>query len=130
MNARRLGGARRVLAMMAVFGVTMIPAPMQAHHGWGGYANEEFEISGIVEQTVSFAGAHATMKLRVGTQLWDLTLAPPLRVTQAGLSETTIPVGATITAHGHRSKDKRRFEVKTERVSHNGKTYNVYPDRD
>lgn len=106
-----------------------MPATLQAHHGWGGYASEEFELTGKVEQSVSLTGAHGTMKIRVDQQVWDLTLAPPLRVTQAGLNEKTIPVGATVTIHGHRSKDKRRFEVKTERIVYNGKTYNVYPDR-
>lgn len=128
MNARRPGGFGRMLAIVAA--LAAVPAASYAHHGWGGYSNEEFELTGTVEQTVSFTGAHATMKVRADQQLWDLTLAPPLRVSRAGLTETTIPVGATITAHGHRSKDKRRFEVKTERVIYNGKTYNVYPDRD
>jgi hypothetical protein len=31
--------------------------------------------------------------------------------------------------HGHRSVDPKTFEIKTERITHNGKTYNVYPDR-
>ena len=127
MKVRHSGQFSRWLLALSLFAA---PVAVSAHHGWGGYSNDEFELSGVVEQTVRFAGAHATMKLRADKQLWDLTLAPPLRVTQAGLTETTIPVGATVTAHGHRSKDKRRFEVKTERVTYNGKTYNVYPDRD
>jgi hypothetical protein len=31
--------------------------------------------------------------------------------------------------HGHRNKDPNRFEVKTERVTYEGKVFNVYPDR-
>jgi hypothetical protein len=30
---------------------------------------------------------------------------------------------------GHRNSDMNRFEVKTERVTHDGKNYDVYPDR-
>ena len=44
-------------------------------------------------------------------------------------SATTIPVGATVTAHGHRHTSAKIFEVKTERITYNGVTYNVYPDR-
>jgi phage-related protein len=40
-----------------------------------------------------------------------------------------IPVGATVTVHGHRNRDATRFEVKTERVTWNGRTFDVYPDR-
>ena len=39
-------------------------------------------------------------------------------------------VGAQVKIHGHRNSDPKRFEVKTERVTWNGKTFNVYPDRD
>jgi hypothetical protein len=71
------------------------------------------------------------MKVRSADgQVWDLTLAPPPRTSSAGLKEGVIPVGAKVTVHGHRNRDKNRFEVKTERVTWNGKVYNVYPDRD
>ncbi len=128
MVARRVISLSRALVTLTVLSV--MPVIASAHHGWGGYSSKEFELSGVVEQTVTLAGAHAAMKIKVGTQVWDLTLAPPLRVTQSGLTETTIPVGATVTIHGHRSNNPKRFEVKTERVTYNGKTYNVYPDRE
>ena len=113
------------VALLMILG----PVSMAAHHGWAGYSEEEFEISGTLESAVQLAGPHGTMKIKVGTQIWDITLAPPARVQGAGLRESTIPVGATVTVHGHRHKDPKRFEVKTERVVYNGKLYNVYPDR-
>ena len=108
----------------------ILTATISAHHGWGGYSDKEFEITGVVEKAVSLAGPHATMKIKAEGQSWDLTLAPPFRTEQAGLKENSIPVGAKVTAHGHRSQDPKRFEVKTERVTWNGKVFNVYPDRD
>ena|SRR5687768_10226607 len=107
-----------------------IALPALAHHGWDGNDDQQFELTGIVESAVSLAGAHASMKIRVKGQVWDITLAPPARTKRAGLEETTIPVGAEVTVSGHRSKDQKRLEMKTERVTHNGKTYNVYPDRE
>jgi len=89
--------------------------PAVAHHGWSGNGEEEFELTGTVEKTVSLDGPHATMKLKVGEQVWDVTLAPPARTERAGLKENTIPVGAKVTISGHRT--------------YNGKLYNVYPDR-
>jgi hypothetical protein len=103
--------------------------PALAHHGWGGNLDEEFEITGTVEKGVSLAGPHATMKIRAQNQVWDLTLAPPARTADAGLKEGIIPVGATVTIHGHRNRDPKRFEIKTERVTWNGRTFDVYPDR-
>jgi len=104
--------------------------PLSAHHGWAGQQNQETQLTGVVTEAVSLAGPHATMKIRVEDQVWDVTLAPSNRTANAGLRENTIPVGATVTIHGHRSSNAQRFEMKTERVVHNGRTYAVYPDRD
>lgn len=103
--------------------------PVQAHHGWGGNQTEEFELTGTVEAGVSLAGPHATMKIRANNQVWDITLAPPARTQAAGLKEGVIPKGATVTVHGHRNSDLKRYEIKTERVTWNGRLFNVYPDR-
>jgi Family of unknown function (DUF6152) len=109
--------------------VVITAASVAAHHGWAGYSEEEFEITGTLETQVSLAGAHGTMKIRVDGQVWDITLAPPARVQGAGLTSASIPLGAKVTVHGHRHRDPKRFEVKTERVTYQGKLYNVYPDR-
>jgi hypothetical protein len=118
---------RSVSMMLAAFVMAVLPAA--AHHGWSGNAQGEFELTGTVEQVVSLAGPHATMKVRAQGQVWEITLAPPARTQAAGLNEKAIPVGAQVTIHGHRNSDPKRFEVKTERVTWNGKTFNVYPDR-
>ena len=103
--------------------------PLSAHHGWGGYLDADFQISGTVESPVSLAGPHATMKIRADNQVWDVVLAPPARTERAGLKENVIPVGATVTASGHRHRDPKKFEIKTERLSWNGRLFSVYPDR-
>jgi hypothetical protein len=38
-------------------------------------------------------------------------------------------MGATVTAHGHRHKDAKKFEIKTERLTWGSRVFNVYPDR-
>ncbi len=118
-------------ALCKGFGLMALSAlPAAAHHGWGGYLDEEFELTGAVVKGVSLAGPHATMQIRTSDgKIWDLTLAPPARTERAGLKEGIIPVGAMVTIHGHRNRDANRFEVKTERVMWNGKIFNVYPDR-
>ena len=122
---------RNALMMMAAaLALGASPATVLAHHGWGGNAEGHIELTGKVERALSMAGPHATMKIMVDGQSWDLTLAPPPRTAAAGLREATIPVGATVTIRGHRNLDPKRFEVKTERVTYEGKLYNVYPDRD
>jgi len=113
----------------AVLAFALMALPVSAHHGWAGNADEQFELTGTVETPVSLAGPHATMKIRAEGQVWDITLAPAARTERAGLKEGVIPVGAKVTVSGHRNKDAKRFEIKTERVTWNGRTFNVYPDR-
>lgn len=114
---------------LGVLALSFLAVPASAHHGWGGNLDGEFELTGTVHTGVSLAGPHATMKVLSDGKVWDLTLAPPARTERAGLKEGIIPVGATVTIHGHRNRDPKRFEVKTERVTWNGRTFNVYPDR-
>ena len=61
----------------------------------------------------SCAGPHATMKLRVKDQVWDVVLAPPARTIAAGLKEGVIPVGATVSVHGHKHRDAKKLEIKS-----------------
>ena len=103
--------------------------PFPENIGLQTFRRLQLEITGTVEQVVSLAGPHATMKVRAQGQLWEITLAPPARTQSAGLTDKAIPVGAQVTIHGHRNSDPKRFEIKTERVTWNGKTFNVYPDR-
>jgi hypothetical protein len=118
-----------LMALAFALAVGAQSAPLVAHHGWGGYQDKEFEITGVVSTPLNTAGAHATMKITVDGQVWNLTLAPPSRTKSAGLTEDAIPAGATITVHGHRHSNQKVFEVKTERITYNGRTFNVYPDR-
>ena len=112
---------------LGALAVSVVSLPAFAHHGWAGNEDKTSEITGVVEQTVSLSGPHATMKIKSGGQLWDITLAPPAATQRAGLTEKSIPVGATVMVHGNRNKDPKRFEMKCERVTYNGKTYDVYP---
>jgi hypothetical protein len=117
----------RLVAVAAI--VASLSFPAYAHHGWGGYESKEFEITGTVATPLELAGPHATMKIKVGDQIWNLTLAPPAQTVKSGIREAKIPVGATVLVHGHRNVSPKNFEIKTERITYNGKTFNVYPDR-
>jgi hypothetical protein len=114
-----LGGVMFVLSMQA-----------WAHHGWSGQETTQSQISGTVKTPVSLSGPHATMQIVDDKgQLWDVTLAPPARTKRAGLTEDALPVGAKVTIVGNRNSDPKRFEMKTVRVTYDGKNFDVYPDR-
>lgn len=116
------------IALGAVFALAAVP--VFAHHGWGGQATAESDMTGTVVKSVSLAGPHATMQVNVEGKVYDITLAPPFRTRQAGLTDGMIPVGETVTVHGNRNRDANRYEMKTVHVVWKGKTYSVYPERE
>jgi hypothetical protein len=114
----------------AALALALTAAPASGHHGWSGQSSSAFELTGTIQTAVSLSGPHATMRIvDKSGQVWDITLASPAATERAGLKEGVIPVGAVVTIRGKRSSDPKRFEVKTERVTHAGKNYDVYPDR-
>ena len=122
------------LAPLGILGIVtavfLLALPVRAHHGWDGNDKDQFELTGIVETPLTLSGPHARMQIRADGRLWDVTLAPPPRTERAGLKAGVIPLGAKVTVSGHRNSDPKRFEIKTERVTYNGKLYDVYPDRE
>ena len=115
------------LSLAGLAMILMLAAPAVAHHGWGGNADTETTLTGTIEAPLSLAGPHGTFKLRTSDgQVWDITLAPPNRTAAAGLKEGVIPVGATVSVTGHRNKTANRFEMKTETVKWNNRTFAVY----
>ena len=55
---------RLPFVILAVVLAAAVSVPVSAHHGWGGNAEQESELTGTVEVPVSLAGPHATMKVR------------------------------------------------------------------
>ena len=99
--------AYAIHSVIVVAALAIAALPVAAHHG-GRNGEEEFELTGTVESGVSLGGAarHDEGSYPKG-QVWDVTLAPGARTANAGLKEGVIPVGAQVTVHGHRSKDRR-----------------------
>jgi hypothetical protein len=120
----------RSIVLAGTFALALGAAPAFAHHGWGGQQTEKTEISGTLRKDVSLAGPHATMQITDDKgQVWDVTLAPPPRTERAGLTPGVIPVGAKVRIVGNRNSDPKKFEIKTVRVTWDGKNFDVYPDR-
>jgi len=73
----------RAMLCAGLLASALIVTPAFAHHGWGGQEEAVTTLNGTVVQGVSLAGPHATMKIKVGNDVWDLTLAPPARTASA-----------------------------------------------
>ena len=116
--------------LRAALAASLIATPAYAHHGWSGQEDKLSDMTGTVVQGVSLAGPHATMKIKVADEVWDITLAPPARTSRAGLKEGVIPIGDTVTVRGNRNTAAGRHEMKTISVRHGKTEFHVYPERE
>ena len=116
--------------LRAATAAVLLATPAYAHHGWGGNVDEVSDMTGTVVEGVKLAGPHATMKIKVGTNVWDITMAPPARTERAGLTEGLIPVGASVIVRGNKNRDPNRYEMKVIMVRYGQRQFDVYPERE
>lgn len=121
---RRFGLMLLVLAACA-----LLPYVAMAHHGWGWATDEEFEITGKVTK-VRLGNPHGEVTIDVEGKQWVVEVGQPWRNERAGLRDDIFSIGRLITVHGHRSAKRDELLVKAERVVIDGKSYNLYPDRE
>ena len=120
---------RAAIALLATAVLGLMSQVVSAHHGWGWATDEEFEISGkIVEVRLGNPNGEVTIDAK-GEQ-WMVEVGQPWRNQKAGLTDDMFSIGRTITVHGHRSAKRDERLVKAERVTIDGKSYNLYPDRE
>jgi hypothetical protein len=117
------------LALLALAACLMLIQPAAAHHGWGWATDEEFEISGTITK-VRLGNPHGELTIDVDGAAWLIEVGQPWRNERAGLTDEILGVGRKITVHGHRSAKQSERLVKAERLVIDGKSYNLYPDRE
>lgn len=118
----------RNLALGAVLSVIVV-SQAAAHHGWRWAEDGEFVIRGYIV-SAKLGNPHGLVTLDVNGEEWTIEVGQPWRNDRAGLTNDMFTKGADMTARGHRSKDAKDRRVKAERLAFDGKTYDLYPDRD
>ena len=118
----------RFRLLAAAIAAAALSTPSSAHHGWEGYLDAEFALTGVVE-SANLGGPHGLLRVRAGRQTWDVVLSPPTRIQRAGLTMAAIPNGTRVTARGHRHRNPRQLEMKTERLVVGNRTFDLYPER-
>ena len=120
---------RAALALLAMITLALMSGGVGAHHGWAWATDEEFEISGKIVK-VRLGNPHGEVTIDAKGEKWLVEVGQPWRNEQAGLTDNMFSIGRMITVHGHRSAKQGERLVKAERVIIDGKSYNLYPDRE
>ena len=126
---RALSERRMWVTVFALTLCAFLARGAMAHHGWGWATDEEFEISGKITH-VRLGNPHGEVTLDVKGEKWLIEVGQPWRNERAGLTPQLLSVGRLITVHGHRSAKESELLVKAERVIIEGKSYDLYPDRE
>jgi hypothetical protein len=114
---------------LAIAAALAIPAVASAHHGWGWTEDEESRLSGTIE-SISFGNPHMHLQLRTDAGTWEVDLSPPIVAQGSGFGPGAAKAGDRAVITGHRARDRSVRAFKGETITVNGKTYDVYPNRE
>lgn len=116
------------VALLGAVSTAFFSNPLRAHHGWGWATDEEFALTGRIK-AVQLGNPHGELTLDAKGEDWVVEIGQPWRNERAGLTESVLAIGVTVTAHGHRSANKAERLMKAERIVIAGTDHNLYPDR-
>jgi len=106
-----------------------LPAAAAAHHGWGWTQDQESRLSGTIE-SISFGNPHMHLKLRNEAGTWAVDLSPPIVAQGSGFGPGAAKAGDRVVVTGHRARDAGTLAFKGETITVNGRTFDVYPQRE
>ena len=113
----------KILAVSVALGL-----PAAAHHGWAGTEDEESRLSGTIE-SISFGNPHMHLQLRNDQGTWEVDLSPPIVAQGSGFGPGAAKAGDRAVITGPRAR-AGTLAFKGETITVNGKTYDVYPQRE
>jgi Family of unknown function (DUF6152) len=123
-----LAEMKRSAAITLVLAALLMAAKAFAHHGWSGYTEDDFTLTGVVAE-VDLGNPRGHLMVHTGGGVWNVVLGPPYRNARAGIVEGVIEIGAAVTAYGKRHRNPDQLEIKTERLEVNGLAFDIYPER-
>jgi hypothetical protein len=113
----------------ALAGTLATPLPAVAHHGWEWAESGNSQITGTIV-AARLGNPHGELTVDVDGATWVVEVGQPWRNDKAGLKDAQLAKGTKLTIAGHKHADAKKRVFKAERVTIEGKTYDLYPDRD
>ncbi len=102
--------------------------PAVAHHGWTWAEDVNAELTGTIV-AAKLGNPHGELTLAVDGVNWIVEVGQPWRNERAGLKDAMLAKGVKLTVSGHKHSDPKKKVFKAERLVIDGKTYDLYPDR-
>jgi hypothetical protein len=102
--------------------------PAAAHHGWVWAEDVNSELTGTIV-AAKLGNPHGELTLAVDGANWIVEVGQPWRNERAGLKDAMLVKGVKLSVSGHKHSDPKKKVFKAERLVIDGKTYDLYPDR-
>ncbi len=119
----------RRIVLCGLAAAALVPArAAHAHHGWSWAEDATFELTGVIK-SAKLGNPHGILKLDAKGEEWTVEVGQPWRNERAGLKDSMLVKGVELTVRGNRAKDPKLKVVKAARITINGKTYDLYPER-
>ncbi len=119
---------RRAFSFAAALALAGVSVAAHAHHGWAWTDDGRFEVTGVVEKA-TLGNPHGVLLLDVDGETWTAEVGQPWRHARVGLEDAMLRPGTEVTILGKRSADEKERRVKAERVTVDGRSFDLYPDR-
>lgn len=117
------------LTLFAIAGCLLIPASLQAHHGWAAFdPDSSVTLSGTVAD-FHFVNPHCVVEFDVKddkgqTEKWEGELTSAVRLKPKGWTATTLEAGAEVSITGYRSRNGSKV-VRITKIVSNGKDLTI-----
>lgn len=118
---------RSVLITGAAFTVAAASGA-RGHHGWTWAEGELVDVTGVIK-SAKLGNPHGLLTVTAKDGDWTVEVGQPWRNERAGLKDSMLARGVTLTVRGNRTKDPKLKVIKAVRVIIDGKNYDLYPER-
>lgn len=114
--------------LIAVTLLLALSLPAAAHHGWTWAEDVNAELTGTIV-AAKLGNPHGELTMAVDGANWIVEVGQPWRNERAGLKDAMLVKGVKLTVSGHKHIDPKQKVFKAERLMIDGKTFDLYPDR-
>ena len=109
--------------------VLLVPALVQAHHGWRWTTGGNIELTGVIREA-KLGNPHGILTVDADGESWTVEVGQPWRNDRAGLKDGDLAPGVEIRAIGEPAADAEERRLKVERLYIGDREYVLYPNRD
>jgi len=113
---------------LALTGIAAFATQALAHHGWEWAEGELVELTGVIK-SAKLGNPHGLLTVAAKDGDWTVEVGQPWRNARAGLKDSMLVKGVTLTIRGNRTKDRKQKVMKAVRIVIAGKNYDLYPER-